>query len=94
MSNGDTVAGHVYYTGRVQGVGFRATAAHLARGFPVTGYVRNLPDGRVELWAEGPRADVEAFLRAVRERFAGSLRGEAADWQPATGRFAQFDVTR
>jgi acylphosphatase len=93
MSSGDAAA-RVYYTGRVQGVGFRATAADLARGYPVTGWVKNLPDGRVELWAEGPRADVEAFLAAVRKQFATNLRGEAIDWPPATGRFAQFDVIR
>ena len=94
MSSGDLAAAHVYYTGRVQGVGFRATTVHLAAGFPVTGWVRNLPDGRVELLAEGSRADVESFLKAVREEFAGTIHGEAIDWQPATGKFKQFDVTR
>lgn len=93
MSSGDAAA-HVYYTGRVQGVGFRATAAQLARGLPVTGWVKNLPDGRVELWAEGPRADVDAYLAAVRGHFAGSLRGEAVAWPPATGRFVSFDIIR
>ena len=93
MSSGDAAA-HVFYTGRVQGVGFRATAAHLARGFPITGWVKNLPDGRVELWAEGSRGDVEAFLTAIREQFAGTLRGEAVDCSPATGQFAHFDITR
>ena len=60
-----TVCKHVYYSGHVQGVGFRYTARGLARDYPVAGYVRNLPGGDVELVAEGPAADVEAFLDAV-----------------------------
>jgi acylphosphatase len=88
-----TVGVLVHYTGRVQGVGFRATAEHIAGRYPVTGYVRNLPDGRVELLAEGARPDVEAFLAAVRSRFAGHIAAESADWRAATGQFTSFDVT-
>jgi acylphosphatase len=83
----------VHYSGRVQGVGFRATAAHIARRHPVTGYVRNLPDGRVELLAEGPRPDVEAFLAAVRSQFAGHISAESADWRDAAGQYATFEIT-
>jgi acylphosphatase len=83
----------VHYTGRVQGVGFRATAAGIARGYPVTGWVRNLPDGRVELLAEGDRFDVEGFLDAVRVRFGRHITDESADWVEATGRYTSFDVT-
>lgn len=59
----------VYYAGRVQGVGFRATAASIARRYSmVRGWVRNLPDGRVELLADGPEVVVEAFLADVRSQ--------------------------
>jgi acylphosphatase len=69
----------VYYAGDVQGVGFRATAARLARRHPaVRGWVRNLPDGRVELLADGPAAAVEAFLADVRDRMAGHIASEEA----------------
>ena len=54
-----------YYTGRVQGVGFRYTTQRIAADYPVDGFVKNLPDGRVELVAEGPPAQVQAFLAAV-----------------------------
>lgn len=53
---------HVYFIGRVQGVGFRYTARSLALNYRVTGYVRNLADGRVELVAGGENAEIEAFL--------------------------------
>lgn len=58
----------VYFSGRVQGVGFRDTSQRLARDFEVVGFVRNLSDGRVELVAEGDPAEIEAFLRAVQSR--------------------------
>lgn len=58
----------VSYVGRVQGVGFRATAQEIARAFPVAGWVRNEPDGTVRLAIEGPGADVERFLSTLRFR--------------------------
>jgi acylphosphatase len=64
-----TVCKRVVYAGRVQGVGFRYTVQGIARGFPVAGGVRNLPDGRVEVVAEGEEAEVAAFLAAVARRW-------------------------
>src|SRR5271157_2991968 len=55
----------VYYSGRVQGVGFRYTASSIARQFAVTGYGKNLPDGRVELVVEGRTEEIGAMLRAI-----------------------------
>lgn len=57
----------VHYSGRVQGVGFRYSVKQIAAGFEVTGEIRNLPDGRVELRVSGEREEVEAFLQAIRE---------------------------
>ena len=69
----------VLYEGRVQGVGFRYTARRAAAGFDVAGYVRNLPDGRVELVASGDDEEVDGFLAAVREsELAGHIDGEVA----------------
>ena len=53
----------VCYEGKVQGVGFRSSILSLAKGFEVTGWVKNLPDGRVELLATGEKAEVEEFLQ-------------------------------
>jgi acylphosphatase len=60
-------ARHVFYEGRVQGVGFRWTTKNLARGFEVTGWVRNLTDGRVEMQVCGEEEEVDAFLEAIAE---------------------------
>jgi acylphosphatase len=58
----------VRYSGQVQGVGFRYTAQRLAENFAVTGYVRNLPNGDVELVAEGSAGQVQAFLDSIAAR--------------------------
>lgn len=82
---------HVYYSGHVQGVGFRYTTVDIARGFAVTGWVRNLTDGRVEVVAEGEEAAVAEFLAAVRN---GPLQRYIADatvtWQDATQQYHDF----
>jgi len=64
----------VYYSGRVQGVGFRYTSRRLAQERAVGGDVRNLPDGRVELVAEGEEAEVEALLEAIHQRLDDYIR--------------------
>jgi acylphosphatase len=82
----------VEYSGRVQGVGFRYTTHSIARRYQVSGFVRNLPNGDVELIAEGEPHELDAFLTEVRERFFGHIRDERADVQPATGEFTSFDI--
>jgi len=70
------IARHVFYEGRVQGVGFRYTVRYLAKGFDVIGWVRNLPDGRVELLAGGEPSEVEGFLAAIAEsELASFIKG-------------------
>ena len=55
----------VFYEGNVQGVGFRWSVRHIAKGFEVTGWIRNLPDGRVELQINGEEGEVREFLDAL-----------------------------
>ena len=69
----------VVYSGRVQGVGFRATCRWLAGGFDVAGYVRNLADGRVELLAEGDPAEIDGLLQAVQNEMGGFIREMTSD---------------
>jgi acylphosphatase len=61
------IARQVFYEGRVQGVGFRYTVRNISKGYEVTGWVRNLPDGRVELHACGDAEEVRDFLTAIEE---------------------------
>ena len=78
----------------VQGVGFRWRTVEAARGIAVTGYVKNLPDGRVELVAEGRRADVERLLEALRTRMRSLIEEEDVAWARASGEFEDFGVSR
>ena len=82
----------VYYAGRVQGVGFRFTAVRAARGLDVTGYVRNLSDGRVELVVEGPAEQVQMLLDRIEREMAGYIRETHVSEGPATGEFGSFDI--
>jgi len=82
----------VFYSGRVQGVGFRYTAVAISRDYPVTGWVKNLDDGRVQLVVEGPPKDVAAFLEAVRQRWKDNLKKEDVQNSDATGKFKDFHL--
>ncbi|HTX20899.1 MAG TPA: acylphosphatase [Candidatus Aquilonibacter sp.] len=85
----------IFYSGRVQGVGFRYTAKTVAAGFEVTGTIRNLPDGRVELVAEGTREELEAFRAAIRNAGLDSfIRDENISWSDAQNQFRGFEIIR
>lgn len=84
---------HVFYSGNVQGVGFRYTVKTLAGGFELTGTVRNLPDGRVELLAEGLKDELSAFQQAIRESELGHfIRREDVTWAEPAGGLRGFEI--
>jgi acylphosphatase len=87
MMPGNLVRRLIYH-GRVQGVGFRATAAHLAGGFAVSGFVRNSPDGTVELAVAGNSGEVDGFLASVSDRFSANIIRieECRESQPFEGK--------
>jgi acylphosphatase len=85
----------VFFSGRVQGVGFRYTAKTVATGFEITGTIRNLPDGRVELIVEGSHAELEAFRAALHDAgLAGFIRDEQVIWGDAKNEFRGFEIVR
>ncbi|MSU57621.1 MAG: acylphosphatase [Pedosphaera sp.] len=86
---------HVFYSGHVQGVGFRYAVKSVATGFEVAGSVRNLADGRVELLAEGDDAELKAFQQAIRDEGLDQfIRDEQADWSEAQGDLRGFEISR
>ena len=64
----------IHFSGHVQGVGFRYTTRQIAQEFEVAGFVRNLPDGRVEVEVEGASSEIAAFVTAIEERMHGYIR--------------------
>lgn len=86
---------HIFYLGRVQGVGFRYTAKQVAMGYEVSGIVRNLPDGRVELIADGAREELEAFREGIRDSGLGHfITQEDVSWEEAGNEFRGFEISR
>jgi acylphosphatase len=84
---------HIFYSGNVQGVGFRYTVRTVATGYEVTGVVRNLPEGRVELIAEGAKEELEAFQQGIRD--AGMdhfIRKEETSWSESRNEFRGFEI--
>ena len=82
----------VFFTGRVQGVGFRYATMQVAREFEVSGFVRNLADGRVQLEVEGMPTTVEQFVTAVQERMHGYIRKTERTTQKRSGQFTGFSI--
>ena len=83
----------VFYSGRVQGVGFRATVRQIARGFDVTGWAKNLPDGRVEVVAEGEKTELAAFLEDIATSdLSGYIATRPETWGTAQGGLRGFVI--
>ncbi len=81
-----------YFSGRVQGVGFRFTVQNIAQRYNVYGYVRNLPDGRVELIMEGDPSEMDLLLSDVTEKMNCYIKGVDTNLFPPTGEFDDFFV--
>jgi len=83
----------INFKGRVQGVGFRFTACHVAGEYPeLTGWVRNESDGSVMMVVEGTRRDIEACLGDLRLRMNRNIESERVEWSQAQGCFESFGV--
>lgn len=83
---------HVCYSGYVQGVGFRFTVERLAGSLGLTGWVRNMGDGRVEAICEGRESNLKEFLHKINGTFKSYLKDADIEWSAATGEFKTFDI--
>jgi acylphosphatase len=92
MTQSKIEARRVIYRGRVQGVGFRYTAHHIAQGYAVTGYVKNLRNGSVELVAEGTATEIQRMLDELAAKMAGNIEEADVQTLPATGRYSSFGI--
>ncbi len=86
------VRAHIHFCGTVQGVGFRYTTVSFARQFFLTGWVKNLSDGRVEIIVEGPREKIEGLLSQLKGQFGGYIRDQHTEWLEAKREFVEFSI--
>ena len=84
----------VFFTGSVQGVGFRYTAKQVSRSYEVVGTVQNLPDRRVKLVVEGETLTIESFIRQICESTHGHVRETEITRSPATNAYTRFEIIR
>ncbi len=83
---------HAYYSGTVQGIGFRYTACDIAARLDITGWVRNLGDGRVEILAEGEEGSLKKFLAEIENEMKIYIKDTDIYWTEPTGEFHEFDI--
>lgn len=83
---------HTYYSGRVQGVGFRFTVREIASQLNVYGWVKNLPEGRVEVLAEAEEDILKNFLEQINKSFSRYIEDINTEWIPAAGEFRDFTI--
>ncbi|OHB62808.1 MAG: hypothetical protein A2Y77_12340 [Planctomycetes bacterium RBG_13_62_9] len=89
----ERAAQHIVFRGRVQGVGFRYTAHRIAEQYDVTGFVRNLPDGSVEMLAQGPEQRVRDCIAEIQDTFTGYIRDTEIEQAPYNPRHTDFRIT-
>jgi acylphosphatase len=83
---------HIFYSGDVQGVGFRFTAVDVAQKFGVTGWVKNRAGGEVELVAEGEDPTLNRFIEDLNSEMSYYIRDKKVNFEPPTGEFVNFRI--
>ena len=88
----EQIARNIVFIGYVQGVGFRYTAQRIAGRYGLTGFVRNLPDGTVEMLAQGPAEGIDLCLKEIDTEFAGHIRDRKVQQVPPHPRHTDFRI--
>lgn len=89
----EMIAKRIIFVGRVQGVGFRFTAFHAANRHKLTGFVRNLMDGTVEMLAQGPADDINDCIRDIEASFVGYIAETKIEEAPHNPQYEEFKIT-
>ena len=87
-----SVRQEIHFRGRVQGVGFRWTVQRIAKHFEIVGYVRNLPDGRVQLVAEGEADEMDRFVRAIEVEMKAFISQTSVMKMAPIQEFQRFEI--
>ncbi len=87
------LAVRIHFLGNVQGVGFRYSTVRVAGDYDITGYVRNLPDGRVEVLVEAKdQMVIDAFINDLSAQMSGFIRKKTQQGIPYSGRYSKFTI--
>ena len=86
------VQAHILYSGMVQGVGFRYTTQRIAKSLGLQGWVKNLPDGGVEILAQGPKEAIENMIKELGSHFGSYIREKNISFSKPQGQFKDFQV--
>jgi len=87
------IAKHIFFSGRVQGVGFRYTVHRIAIRYDLTGFVHNLPDGRVEMLIQGRLQDIANCLQDIEQTFGSYIRETKVEQLPISTSYNSFEIT-
>ena len=87
------IAKHIIFIGRVQGIGFRFTSFHAANRHKLTGFVRNLPDGTVEMLAQGAGDDINDCVRDIEDSFSAYIKETKIEEVPPESQHKEFKIT-
>ena len=83
---------HIIYAGTVQGVGFRWTVERIANELDILGWVRNAPDGTVEITCEGGQGDIELFMEKIKKAMGNYIRSSKMSWEEPHNEFDSFNI--
>ncbi len=86
------IAKKIVFSGTVQGVGFRFTVMDVAGRYPIDGYVRNLSDGTVEMFAQGSQSDISNFVQDIANEFKGYISDMKITDEPADPSLEAFRI--
>lgn len=82
----------MFYSGKVQGVGFRMNAQYISHRLGITGWVKNLPNGQVEIIAEADEERINSFLQEMKQSFSVYIENVDITWEEPTNEFTVFGV--